>query len=453
MGLRRSPSQSVISSSLKACIPFFSTEYPKSLIVDFSLKSQERLGRNAAQTSPGCHSTQEYDIHPSLLLLPLFTFLPSLKTVLLPAITPAGSCPHLTVLTTMEPRPILPSATDLERRRLESTMDQDLHSLSLASLITSSDSTIHLNSQSRSMSSISSVEYPRGLSGPHGTPRAASRNLSVGTGESPVSTAGHHVSAMTLADGVYERKGARGRERNGFGEEDDWDPERSLGRLVGELGRVMSDVSVNTQPSKYPACRTGRLESVVRADELHSQRISPRPTSPFSPPRSPRSPSPFASILGDNPNLSFTLNRNDPLPSPPASRSGSGSSGDYAATAKPVKAARPKQDTGSRFSSMARELGNELKARRVLGESTTHNAQQTPAPRRMKEKSRVRTLQDEGRRSSAPGRVEQSADVTGLTGLMETPAKGGEFGGLGKNGDVGGDSGGTVLKPERKGNN
>lgn len=176
-----------------------------------------------------------------------------------------------------------------------------------------------------------------------------------------------------------------------------------------------------------------------------SQRISPRPTSPFSPPRSPRSPSPFPSLLGNNPNLSFTLNRNDPLPSPPASRSGSGSSGDYTVTATKA-AAKPKQDTGSsRFTSMAREVGNELKARLVLGESTVHNVQaQTPAPRRTgpKDKSRVRTLQDEGRRSSAPGRVEQSADVTGLTGLMETPAKGGEFGGLGKNGEAGGDAGG-----------
>ena len=57
-----------------------------------------------------------------------------------------------------------------------------------------------------------------------------------------MSTAGHHVSAMTLADGVFHRRvGRRRDEGQGFGE-DDWDPERSLGRLVGELGRVMSDV-------------------------------------------------------------------------------------------------------------------------------------------------------------------------------------------------------------------
>lgn len=108
---------------------------------------------------------------------------------------------------------------------------------------------------------------------------------------------------------------------------------------------------------------------------------------------------------------------------------------------------------------MARELGGERKSRRVLGESTAHNVQQhqtrTPAPTQEKDKikvpSRVRALQDEGRRFSAPGRVEQSGDVTGLTGLMETPAKGGEFGGLGKNGEVGGNAGGTLTLESTKG--
>lgn len=56
-------------------------------------------------------------------------------------------------------------------------------------------------------------------------------------GESPVSTVGHHVSAVTLADGVF--RGRAEDEESGS----EWDPERSLGRLVGELGRVMSDVS------------------------------------------------------------------------------------------------------------------------------------------------------------------------------------------------------------------
>lgn len=52
----------------------------------------------------------------------------------------------------------------------------------------------------------------------------------------------------------------------------------------------------------------------------------------------------------------------------------------------------------------------------------------------------------EGRRHhSAPtGRRgnDTSADVTGMTGLMGTPAKGGQYENLGKNGEVGGDTGG-----------
>jgi hypothetical protein len=164
----------------------------------------------------------------------------------------------------MDPRPIPPSNADLERRRLESTIDQDLHSLSLNSLLTSSNSAIQTHSSnssfSSSTSSISSVEYARGFGegntnrspslvhpayhhhGPHGTPRASGRKASglsiLSIGESPVSTAGHHVSAVTLADGVFRRGG------DDSGSE--WDPERSLGRLVGELGRVMSDVSLGT---------------------------------------------------------------------------------------------------------------------------------------------------------------------------------------------------------------
>ena len=134
----------------------------------------------------------------------------------------------------MEPRPILPSVIDIERRRLESTIDQDLHSLSLNSLTNSGT-----HSHSHSITSFSSIEYPRGTTvGPYGAPRAMDRNSSAGTGESPVSTAGHHFSAVTLADGVFHRRGARDEEED----HDDWDPERSLGRLVGELGKVMSDV-------------------------------------------------------------------------------------------------------------------------------------------------------------------------------------------------------------------
>jgi hypothetical protein len=158
-------------------------------------------------------------------------------------------------------QPIRPSTADLERRRLESTIDQDLHSLSLASLLTTtSNSNSHAHSHSHSQSfistassSLSSVEYPRAFGegntnrsptlvhpfhGPHGTPRAVSRASVISMAESPVSTAGHHVSAVTLADGVF-RRGVGDDSESGS----EWDPERSLGRLVGELGRVMSDVS------------------------------------------------------------------------------------------------------------------------------------------------------------------------------------------------------------------
>lgn len=63
---------------------------------------------------------------------------------------------------------------------------------------------------------------------------------------SPISTADHHVSAVTLADGVFARPmggaGQAGRKDADAESNSDWDPDRSLGRLVGELGKAMQAV-------------------------------------------------------------------------------------------------------------------------------------------------------------------------------------------------------------------
>jgi hypothetical protein len=170
----------------------------------------------------------------------------------------------------MDPRPIPFSSADLERRRLESTINQDLHSFSLASGSSSaSDAHLPPRSQSRhshhhhgvesdtSFSSLSTIEYPRAaevaypsnpkLVGPHGTPRAANRKVSQMSERSyldasPVSTAGHHVSAVTLAEGVFKRAVGVGRGIHEDESGSEWDPDRSLGRLVGELGKAMKNV-------------------------------------------------------------------------------------------------------------------------------------------------------------------------------------------------------------------
>jgi hypothetical protein len=163
----------------------------------------------------------------------------------------------------MDYHPIISSNIDKERRRLESTVDQDLHSLSLNSLTTASQpSNAHSHSfvsASSGIGSSSSLEYPRGLdttiaqhppfedhyharqtSGPHGTPRASAQprrastaDKSLFVGASPASTAGHHASAMTLGAGIF--RGGKKDDRD----DGEFDPERSLGRLVGELGRVV----------------------------------------------------------------------------------------------------------------------------------------------------------------------------------------------------------------------
>jgi hypothetical protein len=180
----------------------------------------------------------------------------------------------------MDSHPIPFSSADLERRRLESTINQDLHSLSIASGSSSaSDAHFPPRSQSRhshhhhgvesdtSFSSLSTIEYPRAaevaypsnpdisfhqsmypkLVGPHGTPRAANRKVSQMSERSyldasPVSTAGHHVSAVTLAEGVFKRAVGVGKGIHGDESGSEWDPDRSLGRLVGELGKAMKNV-------------------------------------------------------------------------------------------------------------------------------------------------------------------------------------------------------------------
>lgn len=195
--------------------------------------------------------------------------------------------------------PITSSAVDLERRRLESTIDQDLSTLSISSIRTGGsirsgegdgayrdlfdglDPILEEGAIAGgqdgdrtflSASSDLTLEHPRGFGrsaihdksgpedwfhyaqGPSGTPRAAVHNvpkqhdrprtmsglsaLSVPSfAESPISTAGHHVSAVSLADGVFRRK--NGAWSDGDDDGSEFDPERSLGRLVGELGRAM----------------------------------------------------------------------------------------------------------------------------------------------------------------------------------------------------------------------
>jgi len=348
----------------------------------------------------------------------------------------------------MDPRPIPFSSADLERRRLESTINQDLHSLSLASGSSTSDGGAypprHVNragagaESDTSFSSVSTIEYPRTgvaaypshgdmsfhqnhdpypkLVGPHGTPRASARKVSQMSERSmmeasPVSTAGHHVSAVTLAEGVFKRAVGAGRGVES-GDDSEWDPDRSLGRLVGELGKAMKNVRL--------------LSLVCSASWLLTLQLSPRPSSPFSPNRSPRSPSPYTTQY--NPNLSFTLNRNDPLPSPPVSRHGSGSgSGSSAGSRTRMASAAPAP-----------------KPRRALGESSAHNLPRPQAQYPVA--SKLKTNATPQRPSSAPTRLRphDSADVTGMTGLMDTPAKGLAHGSINKNGNVGEDAAGKL---------
>lgn len=63
--------------------------------------------------------------------------------------------------------------------------------------------------------------------------------LNTSIGISPVSTTGHHASEITLGTGAF--KGRIPETIVGARDDQSFDPERSLGRLVGELGRIIGD--------------------------------------------------------------------------------------------------------------------------------------------------------------------------------------------------------------------
>ena len=94
---------------------------------------------------------------------------------------------------------------------------------------------------------------------------------------------------------------------------------------------------------------------------------------------------------------------------------------------------------------MASAVPAQTKTRRPLGDTTVHNITQT---RTQNQKSRPKVVQDTPQRpASAPTRLRpyDSADVTGMTGLLDTPAKGLAHGSINKNGNVGDDAAGKLT--------
>lgn len=92
---------------------------------------------------------------------------------------------------------------------------------------------------------------------------------------------------------------------------------------------------------------------------------------------------------------------------------------------------------------MASTVPNQAKTRRPLGDTTVHNITQSRT-----QKSKPKVVQDTPQRpASAPIRLRphDSADVTGMTGLLDTPAKGLVHGSINKNGNVGDDAAGKLV--------
>lgn len=86
-------------------------------------------------------------------------------------------------------------------------------------------------------------------------------DLDTSIGISPVSTTGHHASEITLGIGAF--KGRIPETIVGTHDYQGFDPERSLGRLVGELGRIIGD-EVSRVPSSA-LCPYQHLKSSTRS--------------------------------------------------------------------------------------------------------------------------------------------------------------------------------------------
>lgn len=95
----------------------------------------------------------------------------------------------------------------------------------------------------------------------------------------------------------------------------------------------------------------------------------------------------------------------------------------------------------------AQESGEQSR-KKPLGSSTSYNISRTPVTRKTIAKDKVdrlRMLQNEGKKAanaSVRKNPDASADVTGMTALMATPAKGLIFDSLENNDDVGGEPAG-----------
>lgn len=186
--------------------------------------------------------------------------------------------------------------------------------------------------------------------------------------------------------------------------------------------------------------------------------MSPRPASPFaanlSPPRSP-SPLPSMQSMAQGLDLSLAYPAAKAPQSPPLSRKTSSGSSDARAR-KMMPAQTPSKSVIGTSSATARPV-----SRKVLGESSAHNilpVQNRSTVRTPKVKKapggRVAALRDENgeprRPRAAPtGRAaDVTADITGLTALLDTPAKGGAFDTLNKNENVGNEEQGGALSIE-----
>lgn len=129
----------------------------------------------------------------------------------------------------------------------------------------------------------------------------------------------------------------------------------------------------------------------------------------------------------------------------------------------PSQATRTTQDGGSASARPNAGANGNANGRRALSDSTTFNiVHATPARtasaksgKQLSNRSGAHLKPPRAEYSSAPAaagrgkRADVTSDITGMTGLMATPAKGGAFDSIERNGNVGGDAAGMYLLSDR----
>ncbi len=300
-------------------------------------------------------------------------------------------------------------------------------------------------------------------------------------GASPASTAAHHASAMTLGAGIFAGElGGKRAHGHGVGQghgaasddDDEFDPDRSIARLINKLGKgrglSMLDEPAQAQPSKARAPLGGstahntqppasRRTSEAKKTPAHTAPApAPAPTYTTSRPRqpSPLRRSPINAYVRDEADETFSFSLLDATPRPAARAArDSGEEGEFSKLARRIQGDLEGHGNGHGHGGAQREkAGLRVESGSARATSATAHARKRETSKAAAstvtaatpQADRFPSSKAESRRATngvAGGGAGALADLTSLTGMLATPARGMGYKGVGEDAAAPGDSG------------